>query len=150
MVAVLGFNREQILHSAFPDENPAREDPDPIANLLHLGEEMRREQNGNPASFQIENEIADFAGALRIDPGRRLIEHDQLRLLDERLSQPDSLQHSLGITAQTPIPRTLQANELKQDTRALSEIFSLQAAEFAIKSKRFCAGEVPVKIWIFR
>ena len=73
-----------------------------------------------PRCFQIENEIADFARAGGIDAGGRFVEHDQLRLLNERLGQPDALQHSLGITAEPPIARLVRPTSSSSSSIASS------------------------------
>ena len=120
----LVFDREQILHAPFPNENAMREDADPIANFLHLREEMGRKKNGDAAPFQIENQVANFARAGGIDARGRLVEHDQFGFLDERLREPDALQHSLGIAAEPAIARILQANEIEQFVRARFRTFA--------------------------
>ena len=70
------LDREQFLDLTFPHENAMREDAHPVANLLHLREKMRGEQNRDAAPFEIENQIANLARASRVDAGRGLVEHD--------------------------------------------------------------------------
>ncbi len=70
-----------------------------------------------PRLFRVENQVANFARAGGIDARGRLVEHDQVRFLDERLRESDALEHALGITAQPPIARVLQADEIEQFVR---------------------------------
>ena len=146
----LVFDREQVLHAAFADEDAMRENADAIANFLHLREEMGGKQDGDAAPFQIENQIANLARAGRIDARGRLVEHDKPGFLDERLRESDPLQHALGITAEPPIARILQANEREQFVRARFQLLPAQTAEFSVKTERLFAGQIFVEIGILR
>ena len=104
----LVLDRDEVFEPAFADQRAAMQDADAVADLLHLLEQMRAKQHGDPALFEIENQIANLARARRIDARRRLVEHEQARLLDHRLRQADALEHALRVTAEPPIRGILQ------------------------------------------
>ncbi len=138
------------LKAPFADENAIGENPDAIANLLHLPEQMRRKQHGDAAAFQIENQVANFARAGRIDPGSRFIQNEQGRFLDERLGKTDALEHSLGISAEPPLPGIGQADELEHFSDAISKAGAAQPAKFAVETQRLFAGEKFVEVGTLR
>ena len=95
------------------------ENPDAIANLLHLPEQMRGKQNRDSAAFQLKDQVANVPRAGRIDARSWFVQHEQGRFLDERLGEADPLQHSLGISAEPPLPRIAQADQLEQFIHAI-------------------------------
>ena len=72
------LDREEIFDPSFANERTVREDADPIANFLHLREQMRGEQHRDAAPFQVEDEIVDLARPDGIDARGRFIENDEL------------------------------------------------------------------------
>src|SRR5438270_2310607 len=97
----LVLNAKQIAERSFADQNTVRENADAIADLLDLPEQMRREQNGDAATFQRQNEIANLSRARGVYAGRRFVQDEQGGFLDQRLREPDPLQHPFGITGQS-------------------------------------------------
>src|SRR5437763_15510747 len=69
------LDAQEVAERSFADQNTVRENPDAIANFLHLSEQMRREQDGDPTAFQRQNQIANLSRACGIDACRRLVEH---------------------------------------------------------------------------
>src|SRR5438874_12914312 len=55
------LNRDQFLEVAFTNQHATRENSDTVADLLHLGEQMRRQEDGDAALFKIDNQIANVA-----------------------------------------------------------------------------------------
>ena len=87
----------EISSSSLPSRTrtPLVENPDAVADFLDLAEEMRAEKNGDAAVLEIENEVADFAGAGGIDAGGGFVEDQEPGLLDQRLGEADALEHPL-------------------------------------------------------
>ena len=52
----------------------------------------------------------------RIEPGRGLVHDQQLRIVQQRLRNPDALAHSAGIPAQWPLGRAAQIDQFQQFT----------------------------------
>ena len=72
------------------------EDDDAVADPLHLADQVRVEQDGDPAGPQGEQQVADVGTAKRIESARRLVEDDELRAGDQRDCQSETLLHALG------------------------------------------------------
>ena len=52
-------------------------------------------------------------------PGRRLVENDQVGIVDERLRQADAALHAFGKFAHRARPRLAQADHFQQLLRAI-------------------------------
>src|SRR4029077_21100062 len=111
---------------------------------------MRRQEDGDAALFKIDNQIANVARAGGIDAGSRLIKHDQLRLVDQRLSETNPLQHSFRVSAQSLVARIREADELEQIADAAFQPGTVHPAKFAKKSERLFAGEKFIEIRVLR
>src|SRR5262249_50751962 len=72
------------------DELPLRDDDDSTAARLDLAQDVRGEQNGVLFS-ELADELAHLADLVRIEAGRRLVEHEERRLADERVRETDAL-----------------------------------------------------------
>ena len=111
---------------------------------------MEEKENRDSPFFEGEDEIANFAGAFGIHPGGGLIEHDQAWFLDQCLREPDSLQHSFGVTTEATIARPFQPNEREKLACPRCQLASVQTGKFPVKAQRFFASEIFVEIGIFR
>src|SRR5437762_9112750 len=144
------FNRDQFIKPPFPYERAIGEDADAVADFLRLSEEMGGEEHRNPAPLKIDNQVANISRTGRIDPRRRLIEHDQFWFVDQGLGEADALQHSLGISSQTAPARGRQADQLEQFIDTLAQLRAPQSAEFSKKTQRLFAAEVFIKVRVLR
>ena len=68
---------------------------DAIRHALYFVQIVRRNQNRPPFAAQTQDQVANIAGALRVEPGRRLVEQHDLRLVQQRARQRDPLLQSL-------------------------------------------------------
>ena len=76
------------------ERDPApRDDDHPPANGLDLRQDVRREQDRMPLA-QLADQVADLADLDRVEPGRRLVEDQDLRVVHHRLGQADPLAES--------------------------------------------------------
>ena len=66
------------------DDAAAIDDRDPIAELLGLVDVVRGQQHRVAVAFHLRDFGVQFAARLRIEPGRRLVQKDELRVVDER------------------------------------------------------------------
>ena len=71
---------------------------DPVANLLHLAQHMARQEN-RFASFinQVTDKGADFLDTGRIQPIGRLVQNNQLRVMQQGRGDAQPLAHTGGI-----------------------------------------------------
>jgi len=78
--------------------------PTRFADFLHLLEQMRAKQHRDAALLEIQNEVANLAGARRIDAGRGFHRaRDQARLLDHGLARPMSWSMPFRVAAEAAI-----------------------------------------------
>ena len=72
-------------------QQPAVEqDHHPVGNLLDLREHVRGDQHGLPAG-KFADEVANGDDLSGVEPAGRLVEHQQLRLIQQRLGDRDAL-----------------------------------------------------------
>ncbi len=146
----LVLDRDQVLQPALLHHPAFENDADVVADLLHLFQQVRAQENRDPALPQLENQIPDLPRADRIHAGRRLVENHQPRLLHQRLGQPDALQHALRVAADPPVAGAFQIHQAQQFAHPVFQDFALQAAEFAVKPQGLRAAQVFVEIGILR
>ena len=72
------------------------EDDHAVAHPLHLADEVRVEQDGDPALLELEQQVPDVGAADRVERARRLVEHHELRTRHQRHGQAEALLHALG------------------------------------------------------
>ena len=68
---------------------------DAIRHALYFVQIVRRNQDRPPFAAQTQDQVANIARALRVEPGRRLVEQHDLRLVQQRARQRDPLLQSL-------------------------------------------------------
>ena len=85
------------------DEGPAArhravlEDGDPAADRLHLGEQMRAHQDGLSARLELVQDLRELAARERVEARGRLVEDEQVRVVEQCLEEAEPLERSLGI-----------------------------------------------------
>ena len=67
---------------------------DPVGNQFRVGQNMRAEEKGLPLLLQHQNQITEFLAADRIEIGHRFIKHQKIRIVDQGLTQSQSLHHA--------------------------------------------------------
>src|SRR6185369_3319216 len=73
-----------------PDERAARDHDHALADGLDLGQDVAREEHRARAP-KTADELADLDHLARVEPDRRLVEHEDRRVTEERLREPDPL-----------------------------------------------------------
>ncbi len=82
----------------------AGDDGDAAAERLGVRQDVRAEEDGLAGVAQPQDQGADVASAQRVEPRHRLVEEDDLRVVDQRLRDADALHHALGVLAQLHAP----------------------------------------------
>ena len=95
----------------------ARDDGDAAAQRLGVAEDVRAEEHRPALVAQLENQRADVAAAERIEPGHRLVEEDQLRVVEQRLRDADALHHPLRELPQLQAPLGADARPRRAASR---------------------------------
>ena len=86
-----------------PDDATLAHDGDARAELVHVAQDVRVEEHRLAALVQALDDALDLDAADRVEPGHRLVEQHELRVVDERLGDADALQHALGVLAQVRV-----------------------------------------------
>ena len=105
---------QQRLHFAVRLQFALVEDGDAVAHVLHVFQAMAAHDDRLAQRAQIADEVLHPARAQRIEAGGRLVEDDQIGIVDERLGQADALTHALGILAEGAFAIGLETDFLDQ------------------------------------
>src|SRR5437773_1941583 len=73
-----GVTAEELVEGALRDDPAAIDDGDAVADLLHLAQEVRVEEDGRAALAQPADDLAHVVPADRIERARGLVEHDEV------------------------------------------------------------------------
>src|SRR6266404_5817467 len=98
---------------------------------------MRRKQNRLASVLQFQNDVPYLPAAHRVEAGHRLVENHQLRVVQNRLGQPNSLQHTLRIFSQLNFSRRLQS-------------YFFQHRLYALVALRCAEPVKPREVFLFR
>src|SRR5215207_9179112 len=111
--------RLQLGRRALGDDRPVVDDPDPVGEHVRLLEVLRRQKDrhsflaGEPGDL-----IPERRPALRVEPGRRLVEEEDPRPVHERERQVEPALHPARVTADLAVGRLAQADALEELVRA--------------------------------
>ena len=112
-----------------------------VADGFHLAEFVRRKENGLALVFQALDDFADFHAAQRVQAAGRLVENQQIGIVDERLREADALLHAFGIGFDEAFAGGLQFNEFEQPVNAPVGFRARQAENAGVKPQQFLGGE---------
>src|SRR5439155_4704832 len=86
--------REDLAHAAGGDATTAAQDRDAIAGVLDLREDVTRHEDGSSLVRQLSHQHPHLMDAGRIETVGRFVEDQQLRILEQRRSQRETLAHA--------------------------------------------------------
>ena len=110
---------QQIFRGRMPQQVPLVQDGDLGGGCFHVRDDVRREDD-DPLAGQLGQQIAKAHPLLRIEPRRRLVHDEQLRIVQQRLGDADPLLHPAGIAPQRTLAHLDQTKYLEQLVNALS------------------------------
>src|SRR5262249_7337478 len=87
---------------------------EPIAQLLGLVHVVGREDERRAATLQSKEAIPDEVARLRIETGRRLVEQQEIRIVDERARDCEAPPHPAGERLDLGFCALLELDELEQ------------------------------------
>ena len=111
--ATLERSAAALLDQLLPHQAPAVEDADAGADALGLREQVRVEEHRPPASPLFAQHAPHQRAAERIEPVGRLVEHQQLRLTEQRERKERALPLSLREPPAGPIDQLAHAQPLQ-------------------------------------
>ncbi len=137
---------DQIVRRADRADLPARDDRDPIRDRLHVGEDVRREEHRLAALAQLEDQVAHLLAADRIEAAHRLVEHDQIGVVHERLGQASPLHHALRELLEVLGARAIEADPRDQLVGAALARGGVDAEQPAREVAELADGQVVVEV----
>ena len=84
---------EQLIHRPFADEAAGRDDPDHVGELLHLAEDVARDEHRLAGRGEVAEGLAHGHDAGRIEPVGRLVEQEQARIAQQGGRDAQALLH---------------------------------------------------------
>ena len=95
--------RQQRGHVLQGDQPALPDDRHAIADALHLGQDVRREEDRPAGLPQLVEHVVERALHERVEPLGRLVEDRQLGIVLERLDDADLLAHAARVVANQPL-----------------------------------------------
>src|SRR6185312_1185611 len=141
---------EDVAQLSARDQASFREDGDAAAERLGVAEHVRAEEDGAAPVAQPENELSDVAAAERIEPRHRLVENHEPRLVQQRLRDPDALQHPFREFSELKTPFGADADLVEQRRHPPPAFDGVQAEQAAEVRHELFGGEVVVEVRILR
>ena len=125
------------------DDLPRAHDRHPIAQPLDLSQQMARQQHGHARRRRAaESACACRACRAGIEPGRRLVEQQQLRLAQQRGGDPETLAHAVRVPADLVIGASVSSTVSSAPSIRASAVAAVEAASSAQVGTR---GQVRVE-----
>src|SRR5213596_2128072 len=133
-------------HGPANQELPMVQERDVVAHLLDLAEEMRAHEDRAALVFQRLDHIADLGHAARIQPGRGLVEDEQVRLVEERLGDRQALLHPFRKLLDPMVRPFCQLDLFEDGFAAIAEILRRHPAEPARVGEGLQGRQVAVEL----
>ena len=133
--------RDQTLEA----DQAACDDRDPLAQPFGMMDDMGREDHGRARRRFVADQAFEPALVDRVEPGKGLVEHDQLRLVDDGAEQLDGLCHALGEALDRLVDIVGQAVLPEQDLASFAPNLERQAAQRAHEGDRFLGRHCRIK-----
>ena len=107
---------------------------------------MRGKHHRLAIPLQLQNNVAHLAPAERVQPRHRLVQNDYFRIVEDRLRQPDALQHPLRVLAKLYLMRGIQPDLLQHALDAILPVSRGQVLKPGKITKHFRRGQIVVKV----
>src|SRR6516162_9531298 len=120
-------------------------DDEPVAELLRLVHVVRRQEERHPAPFEPVEPVPDDVPGLRVEPGRRLVEQEHFRVVDERAGDGQAPLHPARERLDAVVRPLRELDELEQLIRPLAELAPGEAEVAAVDEDVLADGQVAVE-----
>ena len=120
------------------DEVTAPDDDEVVGHQRHLREEVARHEDGATLPRQVDEHVADPADALGVEPVRRLVEEDRVRIAEQHAGQAEALAHA------ERVPRTRRpATSMRPTISSASSMRAAGSPLLAASHRRWLRPERP-------
>ena len=96
------------------DDLAPRDDRDSVGQELGFFHVVGREKDRLPAVLESLEHIPDLASGVRVEPGRRFVEKDDLGIVDQRGGDPEPLLEAAGEGVELSVGFVAQVGEVHQ------------------------------------
>lgn len=127
-----GVLRDEIAGAALGDDPPLVHDDQSIAELLGLIHVMGGEDQGHALALEPEEPIPQDVPRLRVQPGGRLIEQQQLGVVDQAAGNDEATLHPSGEGLDLVAAPLGELRELQQLIGASAHLGAGEAKEAAV------------------
>ena len=86
----------QLIERALGDEPAVRDDADAVGHALGDFQDVRGHDDGAASAYALAQHVLDLARGAGIEPGQRLVENDDARVVHQRAGERHLLAHALG------------------------------------------------------
>src|SRR4051812_36627365 len=97
-----------------------------------------------PAASQRDDQIFDFPAANRVQARGWLVQNDEVRVIDQRLCQPNSALHAFRELAHGPGPRLPQPDHFEKLICTVRAITFVEMKQVAEKIKRLALIKIAI------
>ena len=102
-------------------EHPGLDDDDVVGDALKLAEQVGGDDDGDPeVGADAGDEAEHLVAARGVEPVRRLVEEDELGVVDERLRELDALLHARGVAADRAVALLVEPDVAQRVRGALA------------------------------
>ena len=121
------------------------DDADARAQRFHLFHVVAGVDDGDAGAVEAADLVEDVVARLRIDAGRRLVQQDQPRLVDQRGAEVEPAFHAAGEGARAVVGAVGQADGLKRLSDALVQLRGFDAVQLAKEAQVLTGRQLTVK-----
>jgi hypothetical protein len=108
------MSRDELAGGALHEDPALVHDHEPVAELRRLFHVVRRDQQRNAVPLEGTQLLPHEVARLRVEPRRRLVEDQDLRLVDERARDQQAAFHAARQLRDRPVALVLELDELQQ------------------------------------
>lgn len=141
----------ELVDAAAGDQLSLDEDADPVADLLDLIELMGGQEDRASVLYgQLLDQSRQLAHSFGINPQRRLVHDDDLRILHQDIGNPEPLSHAAGVAAGLASGRVCHTDTLQQTLRPRFALLPCKTVDFSSKDKIFKARHIRIEADVVR
>src|SRR5882762_76956 len=138
--------RDQLVDGPHRLQRTLDQEADPVTDHLGVRQDVGGEEHGPPPRLQVEDDVAHLPPPDRIEPRHRLVQDDELRIVDQRLGQPDALQHPFRVETELPVAAVGEAHAFEEILDAPASRGRVQPEQPRVKVEELLPGEVVVQV----